>query len=117
MGIQIYGHLIEPMVEAARMAEAADPDVIDINSGCPVKKIAGRGAGSGMMRDVPLMVEMTRQIVAAVRKPVTVKPPRMGRGIEKYRRNSLRLQDTGIAASRSMAAHGRRCTAARPTGR
>ena len=65
VGIQIYGHLIEPMVEAARMAEAADPDVIDINFGCPVKKIAGRGAGSGMMRDVPLMVEMTRRIVKA----------------------------------------------------
>ncbi|MFR7965903.1 MAG: tRNA dihydrouridine synthase [Alistipes finegoldii] len=73
VGIQLYGHLIEPMVEAARMAEAAGPDIIDINFGCPVKKIAGRGAGSGMMRDVPLMVEMTRRIVQAVRKPVTVK--------------------------------------------
>ena len=69
MGIQIYGHLIDPMVEAARMAEAAGPDVIDINFGCPVKKIAGRGAGSGMMRDVPLMEEI-----------------------------ALRLQDVGIAA-------------------
>ncbi len=66
VGIQIYGHLIEPMVEAARMAEAAGPDIIDINFGCPMKKIAGRGAGSGMMRDVPLMVEMTRRIVQAV---------------------------------------------------
>lgn len=53
VGIQLYGHLVEPMVEAARIAEAADPDIIDINFGCPVKKIAGRGAGSGMMRDVP----------------------------------------------------------------
>ena len=69
VGIQLYGHLIEPMVEAARMAEAAGPDIIDINFGCPVKKIAGRGAGSGMMRDVPLMVEMTRRIVEAVKKP------------------------------------------------
>ena len=66
VGIQIYGHLIEPMVESARIAEAARPDVIDINFGCPVRKIAGRGAGSGMMRDVPLMVEMTRRIVEAL---------------------------------------------------
>ncbi|MDE5636494.1 MAG: tRNA-dihydrouridine synthase family protein, partial [Alistipes sp.] len=62
VGIQIYGNQIEPMVEAALMAEAAGPDIVDINFGCPMKKIAGRGAGSGMMRDVPLMVEMTRRI-------------------------------------------------------
>ena len=96
VGIQIYGHLIEPMVEAARMAEAAGPDIIDINFGCPVKKIAGRGAGSGMMRDVPLMVEMTRRIVAAVKTPVTVKT-RLGwdeesKNIEEI---ALRLQDVG----------------------
>jgi len=105
VGIQIYGHLIEPMVEAARMAEAADPDVIDINFGCPMKKIAGRGAGSGMMRDVPLMVEMTRRIVEAVKKPVTVKT-RLGwdensKNIEEI---ALRLQDVGIAA---LTIHGR----------
>ncbi len=105
VGIQIYGNRIEPMVEAARMAEAADPDLIDINFGCPVKKIAGRGAGSGMMRDVPLMVEMTRQIVQAVRKPVTVKT-RLGwddetKNIEEI---ALRLQDVGIAA---LTIHGR----------
>ena len=70
VGIQLYGHEIEPMVEAARMAEAAGPDLIDINFGCPVRKIAGRGAGSGMMRDVPKMVEMTRRIVGAVKLPV-----------------------------------------------
>lgn len=105
VGIQIYGHLIEPMVEAARVAETARPDVIDINFGCPVKKIANRGAGSGMMRDVPLMVEMTRRIVAAVRTPVTVKT-RLGwddehRNIEDI---ALRLQDVGIAA---LTIHGR----------
>ena len=105
VGIQIYGHLIDPMVEAARMAEAAGPDVIDINFGCPVKKIAGRGAGSGMMRDVPLMVEMTRRIVAAVKMPVTVKT-RLGwdeesKNIEEI---ALRLQDVGIAA---LTIHGR----------
>ena len=99
VGVQIYGHLIEPMVESARIAEAARPDVIDINFGCPVRKIAGRGAGSGMMRDVPLMVEMTRRIVEAVKVPVTVKT-RLGwddenKNIEEI---ALRLQDTGIAA-------------------
>ena len=105
VGIQIYGNRIDPMVEAAKMAEAAGPEVIDINFGCPVKKIAGRGAGSGMMRDVPLMVEMTRQIVEAVKKPVTVKT-RLGwdeesKNIEEI---ALRLQDVGIAA---LTIHGR----------
>ena len=108
VAIQIYGNQIEPMVEAARIAESADPDIIDINFGCPMKKIAGRGAGSGMMRDVPLMVEMTRQIVEAVKKPVTVKT-RLGwddesKNIEEI---ALRLQDVGIAA---LTIHGRtRC--------
>ena len=105
VGIQIYGHLTEPMVEAARIAESANPDIIDINFGCPMKKIAGRGAGSGMMRDVPLMVEMTRQIVNAVKKPVTVKT-RLGwdeesKNIEEI---ALRLQDVGISA---LTIHGR----------
>lgn len=105
VGIQIYGHLVEPMVEAALMAESASPDLIDINFGCPMKKIAGRGAGSGMMRDVPLMVEMTRRIVDAVRLPVTVKT-RLGwddesKNIEDI---ALRLQDVGIAA---LTIHGR----------
>ena len=108
VGIQIYGNQIEPMVEAAKIAESANPDIIDINFGCPMKKIAGRGAGSGMMRDVPLMVEMTKQIVEAVQKPVTVKT-RLGwddesKNIEEI---ALRLQDVGIAA---LTIHGRtRC--------
>lgn len=105
VGIQLYGHLIEPMVEAARMAEQAQPDVIDINFGCPMKKIAGRGAGAGMLRDVPRMIEMTRRIVEAVRTPVTVKT-RLGwdeesKNIEEI---ALRLQDAGIAA---LTIHGR----------
>ncbi|MFR9651101.1 MAG: tRNA dihydrouridine synthase DusB [Rikenellaceae bacterium] len=105
VGIQIYGHLLEPMVEAARIAAAANPDIVDINFGCPVRKIAGRGAGSGMMRDVPLMVEMTRRIVEAVDKPVTVKT-RLGwdeesKNIEEI---ALRLQDVGISA---LTIHGR----------
>ena len=108
VAIQIYGNQIEPMVEAARIAESANPDFVDINFGCPMKKIAGRGAGSGMMRDVPLMVEMTKQIVEAVKKPVTVKT-RLGwdeesKNIEEI---ALRLQDVGIAA---LTIHGRtRC--------
>ena len=105
VAIQIYGNQIEPMVEAARIAESANPDIIDINFGCPVRKIATRGAGSGMMRDVPLMVEMTRQIVQAVKKPVTVKT-RLGwdddnKNIEDI---ALRLQDVGIKA---LTIHGR----------
>lgn len=105
VGIQIYGNQIDPMVEAARIAESAAPDIIDINFGCPVRKIAGRGAGSGMMQNVPLMVEMTRQIVAAVKTPVTVKT-RLGwdeesKNIEEI---ALRLQDVGIAA---LTIHGR----------
>ena len=105
VGIQIYGHLIEPMVEAARMAEAAGPDIIDINFGCPGREIAGRGAGAGRMRDVPLMVEMTRQIVRAVHKPVTVKT-RLGWDDESKNimEIALRLQDVGIAA---LTIHGR----------
>ena len=105
IGIQLYGHLIESMVEAARIAEQANPDVIDINFGCPVKKIAARGAGSGMMKNVPLMVEMTKAIVDAVSLPVTVKT-RLG--WDENSKNIVeiaeRLQDTGIAA---IAIHGR----------
>ncbi len=93
------------MVEAARIAESASPDIIDINFGCPVRKIATRGAGSGMMQNVPLMVEMTRQIVEAVKTPVTVKT-RLGwdednKNIEEI---ALRLQDVGIKA---LTIHGR----------
>ena len=105
IGIQIYGHEIEPMVQAALRAEEAAPELIDINFGCPVKKIAGRGAGSGMMKDVPRMVEMTRRIVEAVKLPVTVKT-RLGwddenKNIEEL---ALRLQDVGISA---LTIHGR----------
>jgi nifR3 family TIM-barrel protein len=105
IGIQIYGHLIESMVEAAKMAETNNPDLIDINFGCPVKKVARRGAGSGIMNDVPKMVEMTDAIVRATKLPVTVKT-RLG-----YDENSKniveiaeRLQDVGIHA---LTIHGR----------
>ena len=105
VGIQIYGHIPEAMVEAARMAEEANPTLIDINFGCPVNKIANRGAGSGMMRYPDKMVEITRQVVQAVKLPVTVKT-RLG-----WDENSKiivelaeRLQDVGIAA---LTIHGR----------
>lgn len=105
VGIQIYGHLIDSMVEAARMAEEAQPEVIDINYGCPVKKIAARGAGSGMMANIPLMVEMTAAIVKAVKLPVTVKT-RLGYDEQSKHIVEIaeRLQDVGIAA---LTIHGR----------
>lgn len=105
IGIQLYGHIIESMVEACKLAAEANPDVIDINFGCPVKKIANRGAGSGMMKDIPKMVEMTRQIVNATSIPVTVKT-RLGWDEEtKYIVDiAERLQDVGIMA---LTIHGR----------
>jgi tRNA-dihydrouridine synthase B len=105
IGIQIYGHLIDPMVEAAKIAEAANPDLIDINFGCPVRKIAARGAGSGMMNNVPLMVTMTKAIVEAVKLPVTVKT-RLGYDESSKNIGEIaeRLQDVGIQA---ITIHGR----------
>jgi len=105
VGIQIYGHLMEPMVEAAIIAEQAKPDVIDINFGCPVKKIANRGAGSGMMKEPEKMIEMTRRIVNAVKTPVTVKT-RLGWDEESIIIQNLaeQLQDVGIKA---LTIHGR----------
>lgn len=105
IGIQLYGHLTEAMVESAKIAEGAKPDLIDINFGCPVKKIANRGAGSGMMREPDKMVEMTRRIVRAVNLPVTVKT-RLGWDDDSKIIVELaeRLQDAGIAA---LTIHGR----------
>jgi len=105
IGIQIYGHIPDAMVEAALMAEEARPSFIDINFGCPVNKIANRGAGSGMMRYPDKMIEITRRVVEAVKLPVTVKT-RLG-----WDENSKiivelaeQLQDTGIQA---LTIHGR----------
>ncbi|OFX58227.1 MAG: tRNA dihydrouridine synthase DusB [Bacteroidetes bacterium GWA2_30_7] len=105
IGIQIYGHLIDAMVEAAKIAEEAKPELIDINFGCPVKKIVKRGAGSGMMNDVPKMVKMTQQIVKAVKLPVTVKT-RLGYDDDNKNIVEIaeRLQDVGIQA---ITIHGR----------
>ncbi len=103
--IQIYGRDVDSMVEAARIAEQASPNVIDINFGCPVKKIAGKGAGSGMLRNVPLLLEITRAVVRAVHLPVTVKT-RLGWDHESKNIVTLaeQLQDCGIAA---LTIHGR----------
>lgn len=108
VGIQIYGRDVASMVEAAKIVEQAHPDVIDINFGCPVKKVAGKGAGAGMLRNVPLLLEITREVVKAVHTPVTVKT-RLG-----WDENNLiitqlaeQLQDCGIQA---LTIHGRtRC--------
>ena len=103
--IQIYGREVEPMVEAARIVEAAGPDIMDINFGCPVKKVAGKGAGAGMLRDIPKMLEITRAVVNAVKVPVTVKT-RLGWDYNSKIIVDLaeQLQDCGIAA---LTVHGR----------
>ena len=103
--IQIYGREVEPMVEAARIAEEAHPDIIDINFGCPVKKVAGKGAGAGLLRDVPKMLQITRAVVEAVKVPVTVKT-RLGWDHESKIIVELaeQLQDCGIVA---LTVHGR----------
>jgi tRNA-dihydrouridine synthase B len=105
IGIQLYGHLIEAMVESARIAESRNPDMIDINFGCPVRKIAKRGAGAGMLSNIPLMVEMTDAIVKAVKLPVTVKT-RLGWDDDSKNIVEIaeRLQDVGI---RALTIHGR----------
>ncbi len=103
--IQIYGREVEPMVEAAKIVEAARPDIIDINFGCPVKKVAGKGAGAGMLRDIPKMLEITREVVKAVNLPVTVKT-RLGWDHNQKIIVELaeQLQDCGIQA---ITVHGR----------
>lgn len=120
VGIQIYGRDAEAMVEAAKIVEAeAHPDVIDLNFGCPVKKVAGKGAGAGMLRNVPLLLDITDKVVKAVNTPVTVKT-RLGWDVPTMMDASLtipgadhrpfivelseRLQDCGIQA---LTIHGR----------
>lgn len=105
VAIQIYGRDIDSMVEAAKICEEANPDILDINFGCPVKKVAGKGAGSGMMRTPDLMVDITRAVVNAVKIPVTVKT-RLGWDNDSKIIAGLaeRLQDAGIAA---LTIHGR----------
>ncbi len=105
VGIQIYGRDLDAMVEAAKIVEEARPDVIDLNFGCPVKKVAGKGAGAGMLRNIPLMLEITREVVKAVKIPVTVKT-RLGWDCNNIIITDLaeQLQDCGIQA---LTIHGR----------
>ena len=105
VAIQIYGRETAAMADAARICEEACPDVLDINFGCPVKKVAGKGAGAGMLRDIPKMLEITRAVVNAVKIPVTVKT-RLGWDHDSRIIVELaeQLQDCGIAA---LAIHGR----------
>lgn len=105
VGIQIYGRDVPQMVEAARIVEEAKPDIIDLNFGCPVKKVAGKGAGAGMLQNIPLMLDITREVVKAVNVPVTVKT-RLGWNCEQLVITDLaeQLQDCGIQA---LTIHGR----------
>lgn len=105
VGIQIYGSDTASMVEAARIVEHTRPDIIDLNFGCPVKKVARRGAGAGMLRDIPLMLDITRRVVEAVHTPVTVKT-RLGWDSDNIIIETLaeQLQDCGIQA---LTIHGR----------
>ena len=105
VAIQIYGKDTDTMVEAARIVEQAKPDILDLNFGCPVKRVAGKGAGSGMLQNVPKMLEITRAVVDAVKNPVTVKT-RLGREAEHKIIVELaeQLQDCGIEA---LTIHGR----------
>lgn len=105
VAIQIYGRDPEAMVQAARIVEKAGPDLLDLNFGCPVKKVAGKGAGAGMLRDIPKMLEITKSVVEAVDIPVTVKT-RLGWDCENKIITDLapRLQDCGIKA---LTVHGR----------
>lgn len=107
VGIQIYGRDVDAMVEAAKIVEQAHPDVIDLNFGCPVKKVAGKGAGAGMLQkeNLPKMLEITRKVVDAVKVPVTAKT-RLGWNHEQLIITTLaeQLQDCGIQA---LTIHGR----------
>ena len=105
VGIQIYGRDVASMVEAAQIVAQSKPDVIDLNFGCPVKKVAGKGAGAGMLQNIPLMLEITREVVKAVHIPVTVKT-RLGWDASHLIITDLaeQLQDCGIEA---LTIHGR----------
>lgn len=105
VAIQIYGRDTATMVEAAKIVEQARPDILDLNFGCPVKRVAGKGAGAGMLQNIPLMLEITRSVVDAVKIPVTVKT-RLGWDADHKIIVSLaeQLQDCGISA---LTIHGR----------
>lgn len=105
VAIQIYGRDVESMVNAAKIVQEAKPDLLDLNFGCPVKKVAGKGGGAGLLQNIPLMLEITRAVVNAVNIPVTVKT-RLGWNDESKIIVELaeQLQDCGISA---LTIHGR----------
>jgi len=105
IGIQIFGHNIESMVEAAKYAEQSNPDLIDINFGCSVRKVVSKGAGAGILNDIPKMVKMTAEVVRSTKLPVTVKT-RLGydNNHKEIVEIAERLQDVGIQA---LTIHGR----------
>ena len=105
VAIQIYGRDVDTMVQAAKIVEQARPDIIDLNFGCPVKRVAGKGAGAGMLQNIPLMLDITRSVVNAVKTPVTVKT-RLGWDANSKIIVTLaeQLQDCGIQA---LTIHGR----------
>ena len=105
VGIQIYGRDVDAMVEAAKIVEQDGPDLIDLNFGCPVKKVAGKGAGAGMLQNIPKLLEITRKVVDTVKLPVTVKT-RLGWNQDQLIITELaeQLQDCGIQA---LTIHGR----------
>ncbi|HNS18785.1 MAG TPA: tRNA dihydrouridine synthase DusB [Bacteroidales bacterium] len=105
IGIQIFGHDTESMVRAAQIAEESEPDLIDINFGCPVRKVVSKGGGAALLTDLPKMVKMTKAVVQATHLPVTVKT-RLGwdKGSQNILEVAQRLQDEGIQA---ITIHGR----------
>lgn len=105
VGIQIYGRDVDSMVQAAKIVEQSRPDIIDLNFGCPVRKVASKGGGAGLLKDIPLMLDITREVVKAVKLPVTVKT-RLGWDDNNIIINdlALQLQDCGISA---LSIHGR----------
>lgn len=105
VAIQLYGRTVDSMVEAAKIVETARPDIIDLNFGCPVKRVAGKGAGSGLLQNIPLLLEITAEVVKAVRTPVTVKT-RLGWDAKSIVIEELaeQLQDVGVSA---LTIHGR----------
>jgi nifR3 family TIM-barrel protein len=105
IGIQLFGHQVDAMVIAARVAEEANPDFIDLNFGCPVRKIVNKGGGAALLQNIPLLLKITEAVVKGVRKPVTVKT-RLGwdEGSKCIVQLAEQLQDVGISA---LTIHGR----------
>ena len=115
--IQIFGNTVESMIEAAVIAEEFGPDYLDINFGCPTKKVAGKGAGAALLKEPDKMTQIAEAVVKAVKVPVTAKT-RIGWDLESINILDIlpRLEDAGIQRSPCMAAPAARCTKARPTG-